>query len=1082
MAQAIAYRADGRTCSREDFYALACDPARSIVVEACAGAGKTWMLVSRILRALLAGVQPQEILAITFTRKAAGEMRERLRAWLAEFALATPEVRIEALRQRGVDERQAVRLEPQLARLHAAVLAGGRSVDIHTFHAWFSQLMRAAPHELLDRLGLQPGVALVEDIEELRPDLMRRFHASVAASAEALADYTALIERHGRSRLSDWLAAALDKRIELELADEAGRAAHALLPADPSGQSPLIRMHADAGLQAALDAAARALGAHKNKRPREAGAALRLACEEPDPQRAFNAAWRALFTQQGEAQKLGDIPELELAVEALVALRDAQDQHLAWLDHGRMLRLTRLLMMAWRELKRARALADMPDLERCALALLSDPVLSGWVQQRLDARVKQVLIDEFQDTSPLQWHALSAWLSSYAGAGGGASGQRPPAVFIVGDPKQSIYRFRRAEPRVFEAAREFVVQGLEGVVLECDHTRRNAPGVMAVLNQVFEAAAAAGEFTGYRTHSTEVAQGPAPAVRSLPEAQRPPRQKAGEVAAAWRDSLTTRRVEPEQQLRRAEAAQVAAAVCELVATGQAPGSIMVLSRKRAALGWAAEELRLRHVPCIAAEDLRLAELPEARDLIALLDVLASPAHDLALAQALKSPLFAASDDELLALSRRARSPRRPWLRALLEWDDAPGALVRARRLIGGWQRWLNLLPPHDLLDRIVHEADALARMVAAAPPERRGLARQAVQALLAQALELDGGRYATPYNFVRALRLRPVRVSMPGAPDAVQLLTVHGAKGLEADTVFLLDCDAEPPRGGQPTVMVDWPLHDSAPRCVAFVASEGRCPPSLRALDEAEAALRAREDLNVLYVAMTRARQRLVISRTPARSANPRAWWPRLAPLAQPWVPEQRQGASGGHGQAQVLQMPRGGRYAGGPGGLPTGGGAAAAAADEAAARLGQAVHRVLEWAAQPGAAMAELSALSTAAAREYGVAPALWPAVQQSAADILQSPALAAFFDPARLRWAGNEVPVALDGRSLRIDRLVQLAADGSWWVLDYKLHAAPHTLAAYREQLARYREAVASLQPGEAVHAAFITAGGRLVPLAAA
>ena len=80
------------------------------------------------------------------------------------------------------------------------------------------------------------------------------------------------------------------------------------------------------------------------------------------------------------------------------------------------------------------------------------------MQERLDARVRHLLIDEFQDTSPLQWHALHGWLSAYAGAGGGA--RRAAGVFIVGDPKQSIYRFRRAEPRVFEAARAFVVEAL----------------------------------------------------------------------------------------------------------------------------------------------------------------------------------------------------------------------------------------------------------------------------------------------------------------------------------------------------------------------------------------------------------------------------------------------------------------------------------------------------------------------------------------------------------------------------------------------------------------------------------------------
>ena len=127
-----------------------------------------------------------------------------------------------------------------------------------------------------------------------------------------------------------------------------------------------------------------------------------------------------------------------------------------------MVRLGRALLTAFADYKRARGLADMADLERCALALLRDDELSGWVQERLDARVRHVLIDEFQDTSPLQWHALHAWLSAYAGAGGGASGQSPPGVFIVGDPKQSIYRFRRAEPRVFDAAHALRRRGSGG--------------------------------------------------------------------------------------------------------------------------------------------------------------------------------------------------------------------------------------------------------------------------------------------------------------------------------------------------------------------------------------------------------------------------------------------------------------------------------------------------------------------------------------------------------------------------------------------------------------------------------------------
>ncbi len=122
------------------------------------------------------------------------------------------------------------------------------------------------------------------------------------------------------------------------------------------------------------------------------------------------------------------------------------------------------------------------------------------MQQRLDARVRHLLIDEFQDTSPLQWQALQSWLAAYAGAGGGMAA---PRVFIVGDPKQSIYRFRRAEPRVFKAAQAFVVEALGGATAACDHTRRCAPGVVAVINQVFGAWSGEGGLAQWRDHTTK---------------------------------------------------------------------------------------------------------------------------------------------------------------------------------------------------------------------------------------------------------------------------------------------------------------------------------------------------------------------------------------------------------------------------------------------------------------------------------------------------------------------------------------------------------------------------------------------------
>jgi len=1071
-----AYESNGQSIERDAFYALACDPQRSVVVEACAGAGKTWMLVSRILRALLDGAAPHEILAITFTRKAAGEMRDRLNEWLREFGSKhTPDAaRIEALIQRGVPAAQAPLLAPRLAALHERVLREGRAVQISTFHAWFAQLLRAAPLELLNELGLQQDMELIEDLDDHRPEVFRRFHAALLRDPALRGDHATLIAQRGRSQALAWFDAVWSKRVEFELADAAGVLDDSVeAPADTLAHPALAL--GTPPWRALLGDLAAALGLG-GARARHAAESIAAALAQFDPPAMFDACWAALFTQKGEPRKLG---QLELLATVHGALEDiaAQIHQLdAHLEHRRMVRLSRVLLAELAAYKRSRGLAEMADLERCGLALLRDATLAAWVQERLDARIRHVLIDEFQDTSPLQWHALHAWLSGYAGAGGGASGQRAPGVFIVGDPKQSIYRFRRAEPRVFEAARAFVVDALGGDMLACDHTRRNTPEVLDTLNEVFAQAQREGEFSGFRAHTTELARSTRGAgVFTLPRVPRPLRAaRAAAGPVAWRDSLTTPRHEPEEVLREREAALVAQAVHGLVAAQTLrPAEIFVLSRKRESLRLVAQALRRLQVPYAAVEDTLLMDAPEVRDLVALLDVLVSTTHRLSLAQALRSPLFGASDTDLIALVQRAVDG--DWWAALVDADTPLSpALQRAREWLPRWRTSAMQLPPHDLLDRIVHEGELRERVAATVPPVQRPAALAAIDAVLAQALTLDGARYATPYNFVRALKRRAIKVAMPKQADAVQLLTVHGAKGLEAAAVFVMDADPQPKNPDTATLLIDWPVEAAAPRRCAFVYAEGACPPSLAALLATEVQARRREELNGLYVAMSRAKQRLVFSATePSRSAPGAAWWARVEALASPWP------SSDEHDAADVADAAAAPFTLRTIAALPmreTPAAPAARSPDTEATRLGQAVHRTLEWAtgAQPIVSGAALSELAQSAAAEFDSAP---DATERLARRILASTECARFFGGAALRWAGNEVPVSVGGEVLRIDRLVQL--DDAWWVLDYKLNHAPQELDDYREQLRRYRDAVQQLQAGAAVRCAFITGSGAIIEI---
>jgi ATP-dependent helicase/nuclease subunit A len=1072
-----AYRADGRSCTETAFYALACDPQRSAIVEACAGAGKTWLLVSRILRALLEGAQPGEILAITFTRKAAGEMRLRLHGWLREFAAAGPDSRIDELQRRGLDAQQAQALEPALARLHARVLACGEEVQIHTFHAWFAQLLRVAPLEVLDALGVHPAMGLIEEVDDQLGELLRRFQREVLDSPTLLQDYRALIERHGRRNLEGWLRAALDKRLEIERADAREALVGAVEPAvqrwtDCAGLAhPLQRMASDAALRRQLGAALRQLQARSGKAWQDAATKLAAALETADASAAFALARDALFTQAGAPRKLGELMEVSFAVDAIDRLADQAAQQDAHDDHQRMVRLSRVLLQCWRVLKRERALIDMQDLERCALVMLSDPDIAGWVQQRLDARLRHVLIDEFQDTSNLQWQALFGWLSSYAGAGGGASGQRPLAVFVVGDPKQSIYRFRGAEPRVFEAARGFIVDGLGGHDLACNHTRRSTRAVVDAVNAVFDQAVAASEYSGFSAHTTERARDAPGHVWHVPD---PPAQDKAAAARRehWRDSLTEPRHEAKEMRAQEEARRVAEGVRQLLGRGVAAGEVIVLARRRATLAHEATALRALHVPCVAAEEPRLADLIEVKDLVAVLDVLVSPGNDLALAHALKSPLFGASDAELLALAGHAdRQAATPWWSALQAWHDAPPALARARMLLAQWASDARQLPPHDVLDRVVHQGDLMARVAAAAPSDRRIAALGAVRALLALSLSLEGGRHASVYWFVRALRQRALAVKAPARDDAVQLLTVHGVKGLEARCVWVVDTDPYEPHDAKPGVLVDWPVDRDVPRRVAFVADLGSPCPSLADLRVQEQAAAQREELNALYVAMTRAREMLLFSRTPPQRNSAGSWWSRMVPHSS---------ALHGGQSSRPESVPAPDRIVIGelPPALPADRSATVPAQTPSyAARLGRAVHRVLQWSTATQGAV-DLDALAAAAAAEFDLPAVAASDVAAYARTIRHSAVLQRFFDARQFAWSADEYDIVHQGALLRLDRLVRFgpAHDARWWVLDYKLAldaAADDTL---RQQLQRYREAVRLLADGAPVHAGFITGDGAL------
>jgi len=300
---------------------------------------------------------------------------------------------------------------------------------------------------------------------------------------------------------------------------------------------------------------------------------------------------------------------------------------------------------------------------------------------------------------------------------------------------------------------------------------------------------------------------------------------------------------------------------------------------------------------------------------------------------------------------------------------------------------------------------------------------------------------------------------------------------------LILDTDAPAPVASSMGVLMVWPGQAPAPQRLVFLASETDPPACATDVLQTERAEREREELNALYVAMTRAQQRLVLSSVQPHREAPRSWWQRLAPLCTPlevadlspptnalsvapetvelaclpsWTAEVR-----GHPtQAPMVGMAQ-------PSTL---------AVDSTESRVGQAMHRLLEWAVldQRHCSDAQVRAVTS----EFALDDHQAQQAAEAAQHILGGEGAWAW-DATRVDWHGNEVSLAWQSQILRLDRLVHRSDTQEWWVLDYKSHAQPHTVPELVIQLRSYREAVQSAYPNDVVRCAFLTAAGSLKEL---
>ncbi len=802
--------------------------------------------------------------------------------------------------------------------------------------------------------------------------------------------------------------------------------------------------------------------------------------------------------------------------EKLQAVRDALVEQEALRMNQAALRCGAALLQHYQELKLRAQQMDFTDLEWQVCYLLNQGDCAEYMQYKLDSRYKHVLLDEFQDTNPLQWQTLQSWFAAAAAV------DSRPTVFVVGDPKQSIYRFRRADARLFDEVRKFLQQEFAAHYLTQNETRRNSPAVLEAVNGVF--ASLPDGLVDFEEHITHHKDLPG-YVEVLPLAvvQKTETEAIPDGQLTLRNPLTTPRAEEQSGAREIEAEQFAAHIANIVASWSVQDDgklrraeyrdIMVLVRKRLHLRVYEHALRARHIPFLTSRRGGLLDTLEAEDIQALLTFLITPFADLELAQALRSPLFACSNEDLMQLAEIFPHPhpspppegegaellppsegesvaRGLWdgggvgswwsrLQHLAQSGTASPELSRAHHLLTGWLALADKLPVHDLLDRIYFEGDLAHRYAAALPAELRETVRANLQAFMEIALNVDAGRYPSLPRFLA--ELRELRAAENESPDegkvgevgnALRIYTVHEAKGLEAPIVWLLDANDMQHKTDSYNVLLAWP--PNAPRPAHFsLYTDKRGRGSKRTgYFEANEEYARREEMNLLYVAMTRAKQALLVSGNGELVAT--SWYGRIAAAV-----EQRDNPLLGGDLRIVPPLTKGGweglrsrPFAGVPAlqqPIPTG---QRAVRNTMQQQRGIWLHALLQFLTPPigGKGWGEREELQQRLGIPSDEMEPLW----QQAQALLASPQLARFFDAKQYRSACNEMPyVNAIGELKRIDRLVEF--DDEVWVLDYKLGDS-EDVARYHSQMQEYRAAMQSVYAGKVVRCALLFGDGTL------
>jgi ATP-dependent helicase/nuclease subunit A len=873
----------------------AADPALSTWVSASAGSGKTKVLRDRVLRLLLEGARPERILCLTFTKAGAAEMANRVATTLAEWASIPDEALQKQLRELVGEKASLTGLKSRARKLFAKVLDAPGGMRIETIHAFCQSLLRRFPLEA----GIPPHFRLIEERDaaamlfEAREAMLNAARAGddprlAAALAHIAAGAGEFTSDRVLGELLSRRAALLGLRRRMGNIDSYRQALARLLKVDPAGSrdSLLERSVAEAAFEGGpLRDAVNALLAGSDtdiKRGEVMAAWLSAPIEARITD--FDAYAAVFLTKEGEARKnlatAKAVKVMANAKEVMAAEAERLKQIIGKLnaleilaDSTALMTLGLDLAARFQVLKEQTAALDFDDLILAARDLLMRPGIAPWVLYKLDGGIDHVLIDEGQDTSPVQWEILKALTEELISGKGtdrrvedDRAKDKPRSIFAVGDFKQSIFSFQGAEPKAFLDARDYFEAQLRREPntndartpfrnVKLNVSFRSSPAVLSVVDQVFAGDARAGVLEpGAGPIEHLAARGGAAGLvevwpLAIPLGSEPP--------PAWAPpAVDPDPTDPVTRLALAMADEIAGLIARgehLPARGRAirAGDILVLVRSRNAFVPAlVKALKARNVEVSGVDRLKLLSELAVADILSFVDFLLLPEDDLNLAALLKSPLVGLSETELFHLCV-ARAPRSLWAELERAAAGSPRLDEAYQRLQDYRQRAAHLTP-YELLADLLSAGGGRKQLFARLGPE----VGETIEELLNLALTFEQNNAASLQGFRHWLEVSEAEVKRELSDEGggqVRIMTVHGSKGLQAPIVFVAEQRRQKPN--RPGLF--WlEAGGEVPVWVARSALDVEATKKARG----ELEQRGQEEENrLLYVALTRAEDRLYV-------------------------------------------------------------------------------------------------------------------------------------------------------------------------------------------------------------------------------